>query len=106
MGDGTYSIGPAASIAGNLQILGPGSSSRTTQVFGSSVRRNFLLQYSGTAAPIGSATGCPNSVGRNLQVLNDAGRTTIDSKLWPANWANARRSRGWMNRTCSKTSAA
>jgi len=80
IGDGTYSIGPAASIAGNLAILGPGSSSTTNQVCGSSVSRNLLLQYSGTAALIGSTTGCPgNTVGGNLQVLNNAGPTTIDS---------------------------
>jgi hypothetical protein len=82
IGDGTYSIGPAASIAGNLQILGPCSSSSTNQVCGSSVSRNLLLQDSGAAALIGSATGCAgNTVGGNLQVQNNAGPTTIDSNV-------------------------
>jgi len=80
IGDGTYSIGPAASIAGNLLILGPGSSSGANQVCGSSVRQSLLLQDSGAAAQIGTATGCAgNTVGGNLQVLNNNGATTIDS---------------------------
>ena len=82
IGDGTYSIGPAASITGNLQILGPCSSSSTNQVCGSSVSRDLLLQDSGAAALIGSATGCAgNTVGGNLQVQNNAGPTTIDSNV-------------------------
>ena len=80
IGDGTYSIGPAAIIAGNLQILGPGSSSGANQVCGSTVRQSLLLQYSGAAAQIGSSAGCPgNTVGGNLQVQNNNGATTIDS---------------------------
>ena len=80
IGDGTYSIGPAASIAGNMLILGPGSSSGANQVCGSSVRQSLLLQDSGAAAQIGTATGCAgNTVGGNLQVLNNNGATTIDS---------------------------
>jgi legume-like lectin family protein len=80
IGDGSYSIGPAASIGGDLQILGPCSSSGTNQVCGASVSHNLLLQNSGAAAQIGSATGCAgNTVGGNLQVLNNSGATTIDS---------------------------
>jgi hypothetical protein len=80
-GGGTFSIGPAVTIGGNLQIQNVPAGSFPAQVCGASIRGNLILQNNGTATQIGSA-GCPgNTVGGNLLVQNNSGATTVDSNI-------------------------
>jgi Bacterial lectin len=74
---GPFSIGPAVSIGGSLQIQNlPASAGTTDQVCGVSVKGNLVLLNSGTATQIG--TGCGgNSVGGDLGVKNNTAPTQI-----------------------------
>ncbi len=79
-GSPTFSIGPAVSVGGNLQIqsLAPGST--VNQVCGVSVHNDLQFQSSGAPVLIGSASGCAgNTVGGNLTVQSNTAATTVDS---------------------------
>ena len=78
-GASSFSIGPGASIAGNLQIQSLPTSGGVNQVCGASVTHNLTFQNSGTALLIGSAGGCAgNSVGGDFTVQSNTAATTID----------------------------
>jgi hypothetical protein len=76
-GGGTFSIGPTASIGGNLQIQNLPASAGTNQVCGASVQGNLEIQNSGTATLIGSPGCAGNVVGGNLQVQSNTATTAI-----------------------------
>lgn len=77
---GSFSIGPAVSIAGNLTIQNLPAGSGPDQVCGASVKGNVTLQSSAAGTQIGSNTGCAgNTVAGNLTVNSNSGPTTIDS---------------------------
>jgi hypothetical protein len=79
-GTSNFSVGPAASIAGNLQIQDLPTNPGTNQVCGAIVEGNLSFQNSGTALQIGSGTGCAGNIsGGNLTVQNNTASTTIDS---------------------------
>jgi len=76
----TFSIGPAVSICGNLQIQGLPVSANTDEVCGTSVRGNLTFQNSGTAVQLGSGPGCAgNIVGGDLSVQSNTASTAVDS---------------------------
>ena len=80
-GAGTFSIGPAVSIGGNLQIQNlPTSAGIPDQVCGASIKGNLTVQNSGTALQIGNGCG-GNSVGGDLTVQNNSAATTIDNNM-------------------------
>jgi hypothetical protein len=78
-GGGTFSIGPSASINGNLQIQNIPGGEAQNQVCDTRIDGNVQFQNNGTAVQIGSAfpacTG--NTIGGNLQVQNNTGKTWI-----------------------------
>lgn len=82
-GGGSFSIGPAVSIGGNLQIRNLPVSAGTDQVCGSSVHGDFQFHDNGTALLIGTASpGCAgNTVGGNLQVQNNTAPVTVVNNM-------------------------
>ena len=78
-GGGTFSIGPAVSIGGNLQIQNLPASASTDEICGARIKGGLQFQNSGTGVLIGSASGCAgNTVGGDLQVQNNTATVTID----------------------------
>ena len=77
-GGGSFSIGPAVSIGGNLQIQNLPPSAGTDEICGASIKGDLQFQNSGTAVLIGSSSGCGNTVGGDLQVQNNSAAVTID----------------------------
>jgi hypothetical protein len=85
-GASSFTIGPAANIGGNLQIQNVPSGAGTNQVCGASIGGNLQFQNNGTAAQIGSRTGCAgNNVSGNLQVQNNTASTTVDGNTVSGN---------------------
>jgi hypothetical protein len=85
-GASSFTIGPAANIGGNLQIQNIPTGAGTNQVCGASIGGNLQFQNNGTAAQIGSRTGCAgNNVSGNLQVQNNTASTTVDGNTVSGN---------------------
>jgi polyvinyl alcohol dehydrogenase (cytochrome) len=78
-GAGTFSIGPAASIGGDLQIqnllAGPG----TNTVCGASITGDLQFTNNGAAVTIGSSSCAGNTVGGNLQIQNNTAPVAVFS---------------------------
>jgi YVTN family beta-propeller protein len=79
-GGGTFTLGPAATIRGNLTIenIPPGSASNS--VCGTTVIGNLTFYNNGTAVQIGSnvpLTCAGNEIGGNLSVLDDTNSVLI-----------------------------
>ena len=78
-GGGTFSIGPSATIGGNLEVHNIPVGAAQSQVCDSRINGNVQFQNNGTAVQIGSAfpacTG--NTIGGNLEVQNNTGETRI-----------------------------
>ena len=78
-GGGTFSIGPSVSVGGDLQIQNLPLSAGTNQVCGASIKGNFTFHNNGTAVLFGSTECAGNTVGGDLQVMNNTAATTIDN---------------------------
>jgi hypothetical protein len=79
-GGGSFTIGPGATINGNLEIQNLPVSSATNTVCGTVVRGNLQFHNNGSAAIIGSTNpgSCAgNTVGGNLEVHNNSAATNI-----------------------------
>ena len=75
---GTFSIGPAVSIEGNLHIHELPPTARENRICGVTVSGNVELQKNGTAVLMGAATMCPgNAIRGNLEVENNTGAATL-----------------------------
>jgi hypothetical protein len=76
----SFSIGPAVSVGGNLQIQSLAPGTNVNQVCGVSVKNDLTFQSSGAPVLIGSTSGCAgNIVGGNLTVQSNTAATTVDS---------------------------
>jgi hypothetical protein len=76
-GGGTFTIGPGATINGNLQIQNIPSGGDRNQICGATIRRDLQFHNNGTAVEIG-ANGCAgNFIGGNLQVQNNSAAVEI-----------------------------
>jgi hypothetical protein len=86
-GDATFSLGPSATIDGNLQIQNIPSGTAQNQVCDTQILGNLQYQNDGTAVQIGSAspTCTGNTIGGNLQVQNNTADTTIDDNTVKGN---------------------
>jgi hypothetical protein len=83
-GGGTFSIGPSATINGNLQIQNIPAGAAQNQVCDTEIIGNVQFQNNGTAVEIGSASpACTgNRMGGNLQVQNNSAPiTAIDNSV-------------------------
>jgi hypothetical protein len=78
-GGGALSIGPRATVDGNLQIQNVPASAGPSQVCGATVKGNLSAQDNAAAVQIGSSSpGCQgNTISGNLQVQDNSGATTI-----------------------------
>jgi hypothetical protein len=79
-GGGTFAIGPASTIGGNLQVQNLPTGSGQDPVCGTTVNGNLQIQNNGTAIEIGAlppASCAGNTVGGDLQVQNNTAATTV-----------------------------
>ncbi len=84
-GGGTFSV-DASHIGGNLEIQNIPAGSSQNQVCGTTVNGNVLFQSNGTGVVIGSLPSClGNTVGGNLQVMNNSAATQIDNNTVTGN---------------------
>jgi len=73
-GGGTYTLGPAATVGGNLQIQNIPSGSANNSVCGATVNGNLVLKNDGTAVQIGSTAPlfcAGNTIGGSLEVVDN-----------------------------------
>jgi hypothetical protein len=77
-GGGTFSIGPSATVNGNLQIQNIPAGAAQNQVCDTEIKGNLQFQNNGTAVDIGSAssTCTGNGIGGDLQVQNNSAAVT------------------------------
>ena len=74
---GTRSIGPSATITGNLQMQNVPSNSAQDSICGLNLQGNLQFQNNGIASAIGSPS-CPgNTIGGNLQLSNNTASTEV-----------------------------
>ena len=74
-GGGTFTLGPAATIGGNLQIQNLPSGSASNSVCGTTVFGNLTFDNNGTAVQIGSApplTSAGNTIRGNIEVVGNS----------------------------------
>jgi YVTN family beta-propeller protein len=74
-GGGTYTLGPAATVGGNLQIQNIPAGSASNSVCGATVYGNMILKSDGTAVQIGSAAPlfcAGNTIGGSLEVVDNS----------------------------------
>jgi hypothetical protein len=77
-GASTFTIGPGASVGGDLQIQNLPASTAQNQICATSVNGNLQFQNSGTALLIGASSSCAgNTVANDLTVQNNTAATTI-----------------------------
>lgn len=86
-GAGTFTIGPASTINGNLQIQNLPSSPATNQVCGTTVHGNLQFSNNATAVLLGAPSSlCPgNTIGGNLQVQNNSASALVDNNTIDGN---------------------
>jgi hypothetical protein len=80
-GASTFTIGPSASIGGNLETHNVEPNAERNEVCGSNVKGNLEFLNNESAVRIGSTdpTSClGNVVGTNLEVHNNSGSTAVD----------------------------
>ena len=74
-GGGTYTLGPAATVGGNLQIQNIPPGSANNSVCGTTVYGNMLLKNDGTAVQVGSTAPlfcAGNTVGGSLEAVDNS----------------------------------
>jgi YVTN family beta-propeller protein len=79
-GGGTYTLGPTATVGGNLQIQNIPPGSANNSVCGATVYGNMLLNNDGTAVQIGSTAPlfcAGNTVGGNLEAVDNSNSTLM-----------------------------
>jgi hypothetical protein len=79
-GSAAFSVGPFATISGNVNIQNVASASTTNQVCGSKVGGSLQLYGNATATQIGSAAqdSCPgNSVAKNVAIQRNTGLIAV-----------------------------
>jgi len=78
-GGGTFSIGPSATINGNLQVQNVPAGAGQDEICDSHITGDVQFHNSETPAEIGSAspTCTGNIIGGNLQVQNNSGAVTV-----------------------------
>jgi hypothetical protein len=77
-GGGSFLIGPAVRIAGNLTMQNLTANTSVDQVCGVTVTGNLTLQSSAAMTDIGASTGCPgNTVNGNMTVQSNTGATEV-----------------------------
>jgi len=76
---GTFSIGPSTTIKGNLQIQNILAGSAPSQVCGSQVNGNLVLQNTGSSVQVGSVSGScwGNSIVHDVQIQNNTGSIQV-----------------------------
>jgi hypothetical protein len=80
-GDSTFSIGPSATITGNLEVHNLSSSAAQNQVCGANVNSNVEVHNNAAAVAIGAQdqSSCQgNTIGGTLDVHNNSASTTAD----------------------------